>query len=181
MNKFVLYTFLILIIFFLFNVERRVGLFDNRRYNNYIDEYSNKFSVDSLLVRSIIKKESNLNLEAISNKGAVGLMQIMPKTAREIATQLRVSDYSPEKLKEPQINIMFGTYYLKKLLDYYNNNLTLALAAYNAGIENVDMWRKEIPNVSSNSTKIPFNETKNYVKSVMFIYKVHKFISQIKL
>ncbi|MDR1087369.1 MAG: lytic transglycosylase domain-containing protein [Endomicrobium sp.] len=173
MNKFVLCAFSVLIIFFLFNVERRVGLFDNRRYNNYIDEYSNKFSVDFLLVRSIIKKESNLNPEAISNKGAVGLMQIMPKTAREIATQLGVSDYSSEKLKEPQINIMFGTYYLKKLLDYYNNNLILALAAYNAGIGNVDMWCKEIPNVSSNPTKIPFNETKNYVKSVMFIYKVH--------
>jgi soluble lytic murein transglycosylase len=163
------------------NVERRIGLFDKRRYNNYIDEYSNKFSVDSLLVRAIIKKESNLNPEVISNKGAVGLMQIMPKTAREIAIQLGVSDYSSEKLKEPQINIMVGTYYLKKLLDYYNNNLVLVLAAYNAGIGNVDMWRKEIPSVSSNPTRIPFNETKNYVKSVMFIYKVYKFISQIKL
>jgi soluble lytic murein transglycosylase len=94
MNKIVLYAFLILIIFFLFNIEKRVGLFDNKKYNTYIDEYSNKFNVDSLLVRSIMKKESNLNPQTVSSRGCVGLMQIMPKTAREIANQLGVSDYS---------------------------------------------------------------------------------------
>jgi soluble lytic murein transglycosylase len=181
MNKFILCSFLILIIFFLFNIERKVGLFDDRRYNGYISEYSNKFGVDYLLVKSVIKKESNLNPEAISNRGAEGLMQIMPKTAREIAIQLCISDYSPDKLNNPQMNIMFGTYYLKKLSDYYNNNLILTLAAYNAGIGNIDMWIKEIPGVSISSAKIPFSETKNYVRSVVFIYKVHKFISQIKL
>ncbi|MDR3195391.1 MAG: lytic transglycosylase domain-containing protein [Endomicrobium sp.] len=181
MNKFVVWSALILAVFFLVNVEHRVGLLDKKRYDDYINEYSNKFGVDALLVRSVIKRESDLNPEAVSNKGAVGLMQIMPKTAREVAVELSVSDYSSDKLKDPQINIMFGAYYLRKLLDYYNNNLILALAAYNAGIGNVDMWLREIPDLSVNAEKMPFNETKNYVKSVMFIYKIHKSISQIKI
>jgi soluble lytic murein transglycosylase len=181
MSKFVIWAVLILVLFFLVNIENKVGLSDRNRYDEYISQYSNKFDIDAQLVRSVIKKESNINPEIVSNKGAIGLMQIMPKTAREIAVQLNVSDYYSDMLKDPQVNIMFGTYYLRKLLDYYNNNLILALAAYNAGIGNVDMWRKEIPNLHINVEKIPFNETKNYVKSVIFIYKVHRFISQIKL
>jgi soluble lytic murein transglycosylase len=181
MSKFIIWSVLILGLFFLVNVERKVGLSDKNHYSGYINQYSNKFGIDAQLVKSVIKKESNINPEAASNKGAIGLMQIMPKTAHEIAVQLNVSDYSLEKLKDPQVNIMFGTYYLRKLLDYYNNNLILALAAYNAGIGNVDMWRKEIPNLHMNVEKIPFNETKNYVKSVIFIYKIHRFVSKIKL
>jgi soluble lytic murein transglycosylase len=181
MNKFIIWSALILAVFFLVNVEYKVGLLDKKYCDEYINEYSNKFGVDAMLVRSVIKKESNLNPEAVSNKGAVGLMQIMPKTAREIAAQLNISDYSSDKLKDPKINIMFGAYYLRNLLDYYNNNLILTLAAYNAGIGNVDIWRREIPDLAINAAKIPFNETKNYVKSIMFIYKIHKFISQIKL
>jgi soluble lytic murein transglycosylase len=169
------------VLFFLVNLEHKVGLLDKNHYDEYINQYSNKFGIDSQLVKSVIKKESNINPEVVSNKGAMGLMQIMPKTAREIAAQLNISDYSSDKLKDPQVNIMFGTYYLKKLLDYYNNNLILALAAYNAGIGNVDMWRKEIPDLHINVEKFPFNETRNYVKSVMFIYKIHRLVSQIKL
>jgi soluble lytic murein transglycosylase len=182
MSKFIVWAVLILVVFFLVNVEHKVGLLDKSHYDNYISQYSNEFGIDAQLVKAVIKKESNINPEVVSSKGAVGLMQIMPKTAREIAVQLNVSDYySSESLKNPQINIMFGTYYLKKLLDYYNNNLILALSAYNAGIGNVDVWRKEIPDLHVDAEKIPFNETKNYVKSVIFIYKIHKFISQIKL
>jgi soluble lytic murein transglycosylase len=181
MSKFIIWPVLILVLFFLVNVEHKVGLLDKSHYDEYINQYANKFSIDSQLVKSVIKRESNINPEAVSNKGAMGLMQIMPKTAREIAVQLNVSDYSSDKLKDARVNIMLGTYYLKKLLDYYNNNLILALAAYNAGIGNVDMWRKEIPDLYINVEKIPFNETKNYVKSVMFIYKIHRFVSQIKL
>ncbi|MDR2437554.1 MAG: lytic transglycosylase domain-containing protein [Endomicrobium sp.] len=181
MSKFIVWSVLILGLFFLVNVEHKIGLSDKNYYNEYIIQYSNKFGIDAQLVKSVIKKESNINPEVVSNKGAIGLMQIMPKTAHEIAVQLNVSDYSADKLKDPQLNIMFGTYYLRKLLDYYNNNLILALAAYNAGIGNVDMWRKEIPNIHINVEKIPFNETKNYVKSVIFIYKIHRFVSQIKL
>jgi soluble lytic murein transglycosylase len=180
MNKFIVWSVLILVLFFLIIAEHKVGLLGKKHYDDYINQYSNKFGIDAKLIRSVIKRESNLNPEAVSNKGAIGLMQIMPKTAHEIAVQLNVSDYSSDKLKDPQINIMVGTYYLKKLLDYYDNNLILALAAYNAGIGNVDMWRKKIPDLHVNIEKVPFNETKNYIKSVIFIYKIHKFISQIK-
>jgi soluble lytic murein transglycosylase len=74
-------------------------------YYEYINEYSTKFGMDVLLVKPVIKKESNLKPEAVSNKGAVGLMQIMLKMACEIAIHLNISDYSSVMLKDPKINI----------------------------------------------------------------------------
>jgi soluble lytic murein transglycosylase len=165
---------LVLVALLLLNIEQRVGLFDKNPYDNYINEYSSRFGVDLSLVKAIMKKESNLNSNAVSNKGAVGLMQIMPKTALEIATQLNIPDYSYAKLQEPQINIMFGAYYINKLLKYYNNNLILALAAYNAGIGNVDNWYTENPNISKRISKIPFKETRRYVRSIIYTYKVYQ-------
>ncbi|MDR0977668.1 MAG: lytic transglycosylase domain-containing protein [Endomicrobium sp.] len=181
MNRFVVWSVLIVTVFFLVNIEHKIGLVSTRCYDKYINKYAVRFGVDALLVRSIIKKESNLDPGAVSSKGAVGLMQIIPKTASEIALQLNAGSFCLDKLKDPRINIMFGTYYIRKLLDYYNDNLILALAAYNAGMGNVDMWRKKIPDLPFNPSKIPFNETRNYVRSVIFLYKIHKYISQIKV
>ncbi|MDR2395887.1 MAG: lytic transglycosylase domain-containing protein [Endomicrobium sp.] len=129
-----------------------------------------------------MKKESNLNVDAMSTRGAVGLMQIMPKTAQEISNQLKVSNFSNNSLKDPEINIMFGVYYVSKLLNYYNNNLVLVLSAYNAGIGNVDKWQnKQNKNIDLRIKDIPFNETKYYVKSIIFTYKVYKFFKFISL
>jgi soluble lytic murein transglycosylase len=135
--------------------------------------YSDRFNVDPLLIKAIIKKESNFNPNIVSNKGAVGLMQIMPKTALEIAKQLNVSDYSYIKIKEAKTNIMFGTYYIKKLLNYYSNNLFLALAAYNAGIGNVDNWYKNNQQIGKKIYEIPFKETRCYVRSIIIAHKIY--------
>ncbi|MDR1418413.1 MAG: lytic transglycosylase domain-containing protein [Endomicrobium sp.] len=179
--KKIVYIIFIVIILTIFVILQQLGLFKKNIYNNYIYKYSGSFNVDPILIKAIMKKESNLNINAISSRGAVGLMQIMPKTANEISKQLKISNFSINSLKEPKINIMFGVYYISKLLNYYNNNLILALSAYNAGIGNVDKWYKQNKNVALNIKDIPFKETQYYVKSAMFTYKVYKFFSKISL
>jgi soluble lytic murein transglycosylase len=180
MKRIIGYTILVLIICILFNLEKKIGLFNKNPYEIYIIEYSKRFAVDSLLIKAVMKKESNLNPGAISNTGAIGLMQVMPKTALEIASQLNIMDYSDKNLQEIEINIMLGIYYLKKLLNYYNNNLILALAAYNAGIGNVENWYSKDPGIKREICKIPFKETRHYVRSTIFIYKIYRGAEKLK-
>jgi soluble lytic murein transglycosylase len=180
--KKIIYIVFILVALAIFSVLQVVGLFQKNPYDYYIYKYSNYFNVDPILIKAIMKKESNLDVNAISKRGAVGLMQIMPKTAQEISKQLRISMFSNKSLKDPEINIMFGVYYMSKLLNYYNNNLVLVLSAYNAGIGNVDKWyNRQNKNVDLRINDIPFNETKYYVKSIIFTYKIYKFFKFIPL
>ena len=125
--------------------------------NNYtqlaphIDEVSQQYGIDPKLIQAVIHVESNFDPQAVSPKGAQGLMQLMPQTARD----LQVSDaFSPKE------NIDGGTRYLRYLMDIYNQDMSLALAAYNAGPEKVNLYRG-IP---------PYQETKTYVQRVMQIY-----------
>ena len=118
---------------------------------NHIIEASQFYGLDPKLVQAVIQVESNFDPTAVSPKGAQGLMQLMPQTARD----MQVADPF-----QPRDNIIGGTRYLKFLLDIFNNDLTLALAAYNAGPEKVNLYRG-IP---------PYNETKNYVQKVIQTY-----------
>jgi soluble lytic murein transglycosylase len=120
-------------------------------FDELIRSASERHGVDSELVRAVIKVESDFNADARSRKGAQGLMQLMPETAR----LHRVSD-----AYDPRENIEGGVRHLRLLLDHYAGGLELSLAAYNAGIKAVEKHRG-IP---------PFAETKEYVKRVLWHY-----------
>jgi hypothetical protein len=126
---------------------------DVKKFDQIIIGAADKYKIDSALIKAVIKAESNFNHRAVSPVGAQGLMQLMPATA----SQLQVEDaFHPEK------NIEGGTRYLRYLLNIYRGNLTLALAAYNAGEGAVARHKNQIP---------PYRETQNYVKRVLSLYR----------
>jgi soluble lytic murein transglycosylase-like protein len=116
-------------------------------YDDSINEHSRRMGVSADLVRAVIQVESAFNPSALSNKGAMGLMQLMPATAHELGV---VNPFEPDQ------NIRGGVAYLKRLLDRYDNKVELALAAYNAGMGNVEKYGA-VP---------PFQETRDYVKKI---------------
>jgi soluble lytic murein transglycosylase-like protein len=128
---------------------------DTKAYEPIIESASQRFTIDPDLVRAVIKAESNFNRRAVSPKGALGLMQLMPETAREMAV---TNPFDPGE------NIHAGVRYLGELLQLLNRDLPMALAAYNAGPGRV-FGRNEIP---------PIEETRNYVKRVMMYYEDFK-------
>ena len=120
-----------------------------------IETISDKYNVDSNFIKAIIKQESGFNKDATSKKGAMGLMQLMPKTAKSLGIK---DAYNPWE------NVDGGVRHIKSLLDKYSNNQELALAAYNAGEGAVKKYGG-IP---------PYKETQNYVKSIMSAYSKTK-------
>ena len=147
------------------------------KYSEIVNKYSYEYDLDPLLVLSVIKTESNFNIESESIKGAKGLMQIMDSTGEWIAEKLEVDNFNPNMIYEPEINIRFGCWYLNNLLMEFGD-LSLALAAYNGGSGNVTKWLND-PEYSSdgeNLTYIPFKETKKYVDKVSTRYNIYKFI-----
>lgn len=144
----------------------------------YIDEVkkvSEKNKLDFLLVLSLIREESHFNTVVKSSAGALGLMQLMPATAKEVAN-LKKIPLQDEQITDITINLELGTYYLKSLLNKYDD-IHFALAAYNGGPGNVHKWRK-IPyqDLDYFVEYIPFPETKNYVKKVIKSYNIYKFL-----
>ncbi len=117
-------------------------------YADQIQNSAHAYQLDPALVASVIAVESNFNSRAVSRKSALGLMQLLPATAAQMAVR---------NAFDPAQNIDGGTRYLKQLLDRYGHNLTLALAAYNAGPQRVDFYRG-IP---------PFAETRSYIDKVL--------------
>lgn len=101
-------------------------------------------------------------------------MQIMPKTAIWAAEQMGIEDFQVEDLQSPDLNIRIGTWYLSSLLDEFDNNVTLALAAYNGGRGNVNNWLNQGRQIQQKEEEIPFPETRNFVMRVKKSYKWYK-------
>ena len=123
-------------------------------YGRIIEQASKTFGIEPSFVKAVIKAESDFNSRAVSQKGARGLMQLMPDTARVMEVKNPL---------DPEENIFGGTRYLSRLLTRYSNDKVLTLAAYNAGPEKVAAY-KGVP---------PFPETKTYISRVMRYYKAY--------
>lgn len=138
-------------------------------YQDTINFYADRYEVDRNLVASVILAESKFRQDATSVHGARGLMQIMPETGSWIATQIEDDSFSVDKLYNVNMNIKYGTWYLSELQTEFEGNEVLALAAYNAGRGNVYEWMEKYHwNINfKDYTKIPFPETKEYVKRVL--------------
>lgn len=126
-----------------------------KKYDGIIQEASNTFGLSFSLLKAMIKVESDFDSRAISKKGALGLMQIMPQNLQA---------FNIREPYDPKDNIMGGARYFKSLIERFEGKLPLALAAYNAGPTIVDKYR-DIP---------PFKETQDYVKKVMKYFYLYK-------
>ena len=148
------------------------------KYSEYVNTYSDSYDLKPLFVFAVIKTESNFNEGAHSHKDAVGLMQITGDTGEWIASEMGMMNFSKDDLYNEEINIKMGCWYLRYLLDMFNGNMDLAVAAYNAGPTNVNRWLQD-ENYSLNGEVlhyIPFGETKKYVDKVNVYYKAYKFL-----
>lgn len=147
-----------------------------KEYSEYVYKYSEENNIDPLLTFAIIKAESNFNPEATSNSNAIGLMQVLETTAKEVMQNKTEENFSKEILFNAEDNIKIGTTYFAYLLDKYNGNIALALTAYNAGIGKVDNWIENgiIKEDGSDIENIPYKETNNYVRKILRDYKIYK-------
>ena len=137
-----------------------------------ISRESDYFSLDPKWVKAIVLTESGGNSMAVSRKGAVGLMQLMPETAGEVAQKLGLP-FNSEDLVRPEFNLKLGCYYLHSLLRRFDGDVHLTLAAYNAGPSRVKKWMGQRPDLSSTALvhACASVETRTFVERVMKRYR----------
>ncbi len=166
----------VIIIAKVFNIEQIIlqNIYP-KKYEEYVEKYAEENNIDPLLIFSIIKAESNFKENAESSSGAVGLMQLMEETAKEIAESMDEPILEKEDLKEAETNIKIGIKYYSILQKNYDGNMLLALTAYNAGIGNVNTWIKNgiIKSDGSDIENIPYKETNMYVRKIIRNYKMY--------
>ena len=137
------------------------------RHDDIIRQQAADKNLDPALIAAVIYEESRFR-DQTSDAGARGLMQITPRTADAIAKHSGGTRFRQSDLGDPQINISYGSYYLRLLIDRYGGNETLAIAAYNAGMGNVDRWVNDAGGAEGfDQDDIPFPETRAYVENVM--------------
>ncbi len=132
-------------------------------------KYSELNGLDPYLVASLIRQESEFNAAALSRANAVGLMQLLPKTGKTVAKQVKLKGYSAPQLYTPAVNLELGTRYFKEMVDKYNGQFEYALAAYNAGTDRVGDWlgQGHYRDAQEFVESIPFTETREYVQAIL--------------
>lgn len=169
-------VFLISLVFIisslLFKKDNFMKIIYKNDYDEYVQKYAKEYDIDPYLIHSVIHVESDHDPEAISNRGAIGLMQIMEETGIWISKNIG-SKFEKKMLYEPENNIKLGAWLLNYLINNYNGNIETALAAYNGGIGNVDEWLKSDEYSIDGETlnTIPFKETEKYVEKVNKAYE----------
>lgn len=179
MRKFYLYEAIVLILS-LSLIISFIHVFYAYKYPaNYHSSIINECSIHNVnmdFVCGIIAVESRFKSDVVSEAGAIGVMQIMPNTAIEVATNMiGMTDFEVSGLYVPNINIAIGVRYLRYLMDKFGNIRTV-LAAYNAGEGNVSIWLND-PNYSSDGKTIlttPFKETNAYIENVLNAFKIYR-------
>jgi peptidoglycan lytic transglycosylase len=135
-------------------------------YEQIVRGHARNYDLDPALLAAVIYQESKFKANARSSSGAIGLMQLLPDTAKGIALHTGGTQFRVDDLYDPEINVRYGAWYLRHLLDKYGDERT-ALAAYNAGQDNVDRWRRA-------GVGIQFSETRAYVERVEDLKKIYR-------
>jgi len=155
---------------FYFVEETKPGWYARMRYpleyRHIVVGHAKNYELDAALVAAVIYRESKFDAKARSSSGAVGLMQLLPDTAKGIALNTGGHRFVVSDLEDPEINVRYGAFYLRRLIRKYGE-VPLALAAYNAGQANVDEWEAA-------GEEIGFPETRQYVDEVLELQKIYR-------
>ncbi len=135
-------------------------------YASIIRGHARNYDLDPALLAAVVYQESKFHADARSSSGAIGLMQLLPETAKGIAVHTGGTRFRVDDLYDPEINVRYGAWYLRHLLDKYHDERT-ALAAYNAGQDNVDRWQAQ-------GEGIAFAETRHYVDRVEQLKEIYR-------
>jgi soluble lytic murein transglycosylase len=151
-----------------------------RPYWSDLRKYAVLNGLDPFLVASLIRQESEFNAGALSRANAVGLMQLLPKTGKSVAKQVKLKGYNAPQLYTPAVNLELGTRYFKDMVDKYNGQFEYALAAYNAGTDRVADWLGEghYRDPQEFVESIPFTETREYVQAILRNANVYRQLYQ---
>lgn len=136
-------------------------------YEQLVRRTARAYDVEPALVAAVIYTESRFEPSAVSEAGAIGLMQLLPETGEWIAATTGRKRFRVRDLFDPKINVRFGSYYLGELLEKYRGNVRIALAAYHAGQTNADRWLAK-------DGEIEFPETRQYVENVLEARAVYR-------
>ena len=178
-KKLVIIVLVILFILFVFLFKNTIlKIMYPKTYQEAVKIYQEKYNIEENLIFAVIKAESNFDTTAISNRNAIGLMQLMEETAKDVAKKNKIElnvDEIEDELVNVYKNIEIGTCYLASLIEKYGNK-ELALAAYNAGTGTVDGWIEKgiIKKDGTDIEKIPYKETNNYVRKIVRDYKIYE-------
>ncbi|MEE4246215.1 MAG: transglycosylase SLT domain-containing protein [Kangiellaceae bacterium] len=145
-------------------------------YSDIMQKASNKTNLDVSLSLAVARKESAFMPDAISRVGAIGLMQLMPQTAKYVANKVKLPAYYSEQLSQPETNVLLGSHYLKLLLEHYQGNTVLAAASYNAGRRKVTNWLPKDQALPADIwvEVVPYRETRAYIKSVLAYQQIYR-------
>ncbi|MEE9234400.1 MAG: lytic transglycosylase domain-containing protein, partial [Candidatus Acidoferrales bacterium] len=144
-----------------------------RPYWSLIEREARRQGIDPLLVAALIRQESRFERDAVSSAGALGLMQLMPPTARHLARSRRLSR---ERILEPELNVRLGTRFLAELLEQFQGRVEMAVAAYNAGGRRVKEWeaRDDYREMAEFVEDIPVTQTREFVYIVLRNYRFYR-------
>jgi soluble lytic murein transglycosylase len=150
-------------------------------YQDIVEPLSRKYNLDPLLVLSVAREESRFDPEARSIAGALGLMQVMPRTAYKLNNNLKLDISGSQGVLDAKNNFHFGIYLLSNLINEFGS-YSYALAAYNAGKEKVRSWLEngDYKSIDEFIEDIPYRETRNYVKRIITTFFEYKRVSSIE-